>query len=549
VVDKGQIFEFAVDIPADCADLLALSCKTLRYMGLNRTRGLGEVKCVFDDSQATHTAIANVDIVKDAVALEYTLELLEPVIAGSRLGVKDACEEYIFGSTLLGVFASLWRDANPNANEARDCDEFRELFLLDKVKFGAAFPADSERVYYPTSHAIRTDKTKQHFADESLGPVDEKKRQPTDENPSSPDNAAICKKLGGFTVIEGKIIYCKSVTREVHQHHSRPEDKSIGNATGIGADGGQFYKYEALNKGQTFKGVIRGDAESLRKLAELFKGREYVSLGRSRTAQYGKARLTLRSVADKAKTLIVKPGDSIRLTVRTPAILCDERGIVLPDIRKLIPEIENGNFTICNIFSSETVVCGYNAKWRLPRAQVRALAEGSSIVLKNASGTDITLDREHFVGLRTGDGYGYVAIEEVHAPSFRLTLLENTQKIGEKNPLGDRWLARKIETRRVLRKVILKGSIDAEKFKGMMNNSNIGRALNALEQSETRELFDAKIVQIKKERIRAKVQAVCQGYACDDFDLYKAWLKACLVRLKQWNRFQESKEGARNEHE
>jgi CRISPR-associated protein Csx10 len=545
VINKGQYFEFAVDIPADCADLLDRSCKTLRYMGLNRTRGLGEIKCALVDCGITdNTKDAQDEIAEDAVALGYTLELLEPVIAGSRLGVKDACEEYIFGSTFLGVFASLWCDASPNVNEPEDCDEFRELFLLDKVKFGAAFPADSKRVYYPTSHAIRTDKEKLRFADKSLSHTDKEKRQPSDESLSLTDKAAICKKLGGFAAIEDGIIYRKSVTREVYQHHSRPDDKSIGSATGIGAGGGQFYKYEALSKGQTFKGVIHGDAESLRKLTELFKGREYVSLGRSRTAQYGKARLTLRAMADKAEEITVKPGDSVRLTVRTPAILCDEQGSVRPDIRKLIPEIEK--FEICNTFVSETVVCGYNAKWRLPRAQVRALAEGSGIVLTNKSDADITLNGEYFVGQRTGDGFGYVATEKTNNESLSEPKLpENTQATGEKN---EGYLSRKIERRRALREAIRKGSADAARFNAL-NNSNIGRVLEALEQSNDRTQFDEKIKQIKKENIRSKVQAVCEGYLSDDFGLYKAWLNACMVRLKQRNRNEESEGGAANEHE
>jgi CRISPR-associated protein Csx10 len=530
VINKGQCFEFAVDIPADCANLLDLSCKTLRYMGLNRTRGLGEIKCTFAGREVIDNAEAGqCEIVEDAAALEYKLELLEPVIAGSRLGVKDTCEEYIFGSTLLGVFASLWCDANPNANEPGYCDEFRELFLLDKVKFGAAFPADSKRVYYPTSHAIRTDKEKGRFADISVSP---------------PDKTEICKKLGGFAAIEDGIIYRKSVTREVYQHHSRPEDKSIGSATGIGTGCGQFYKYEALSKGQTFKGVIHGDVESLRKLTELFKGREYVSLGRSRTAQYGKARLTLRAMADKAEEITVKPGDSVRLTVRTPAILCNGHGTVRPDIRKLIPEIEK--FKICNTLASETVVCGYNAKWRLPRAQVRALAEGSGIVLTNKSDEDIILNGEYFVGQRTGDGFGYVATEKTNNESLSEPKPpENTQTTGEKN---EGCLSRKIERRRALREAILKGSADAARFNAL-NNSNIGRVLEALEQSNDRAQFDEKIKQIKKENIRSKVQAVCEGYSSDDFGLYKAWLNACMVRLKQRNRNEESEEGAANEHE
>jgi CRISPR-associated protein Csx10 len=536
VINKGQYFEFAVDIPDDCADLLDRSCKTLRYMGLNRTRGLGEIKCVFVGHGITGNAGAGQDeIAEDAVALEYTLELLEPVIAASRFGVKDACEEYIFGSTLLGVFASLWRDVNPNANESGDCEEFRDLFSLGRLKFGAAFPADSERVYYPVSHAIRTDKEKQYFADESLRPS-------ADESSKPPHKAEICKKLGGFAAIENGIIYRKSVIREVHQHHSRPEDKSIGSATGIGADGGHFYKYEALSKGQTFKGVIRGDAKSLRKLAELLEGREYVSLGRSRTAQYGKARLTLSPVADKAKEIAVKPGDSVRLTVRTPAILCDEHGSALLDIRKLILEIEKFKDDY-NIFASETVVSGYNAKWRLPRAQVRALAEGSSVALTNNSGVDIVLNSEYFVGQRTGSGFGYVAVEKIYDS---LSEPKNTKTTSKQN---DGCLSREIKKRRAFREARLEGGAAAAKIKESLNNSNIGRVLNALEQSDDYEQFDNKIKAIKKESIQSKVKAVCKEYQCNDFDLYKVWLKACLVRLKQLNRIEESKGGAANEHE
>jgi hypothetical protein len=74
-----------------------------------------------------------------------------------------------------------------------------------------------------------------------------------------------------------------------------------------------------------------------------------------------------------------------------------------------------------------------------------------------------------------------------------------------------------------------------------LNNSNIERVLNALEQSEDREQFNIKIEGIKKESIRNKVRDVCKGYSNDDFDLYKAWLKARLVKLKQLNRIEESK--------
>jgi len=403
VINKGNIFEFPVTLDKNLEDFLKKCIASLRAMGLNRSRGLGEVKCTLEDAESDRKAVFAYHDLGDEAMLLYGFTLIEPVISAERSGKPYACEDYIFGSAILGAFADKY------IKKYGLDEEFYNIFLKDNVIFTAAMPCVDDDVYYPAPHSLKTNKIKKDLADDSEGEFKENNEA---KNP-------ICKRLGGFVTFVGKSdkgrIIVKKLTpnKTVFLHHFRSHDKAVGKAT---KSDGELYSYEALSEGQSFVGKIIGSKSYIEKLKELFDDSDVLRLGRSRTAQYGKVHISAYNKLISSGSMKLNKGDTFRLVAVTPLIIENEYGInttnldvakkTLADAKRLGDELR-----IVKSMCTETTVAGYNSKWRLPKAQQRAIAEGSVIVFEySGDGAEIT---DGFIGLRTGEGFGQFMVEPV----------------------------------------------------------------------------------------------------------------------------------------
>ena len=492
VLNKGQVYEFPVAL-ADEAKTVALleNCvKSLRSMGLNRSRGLGEIKCELVESNKQDKMTFEICDYGSEKAISYIIQTLEPVISADRNGKPFSSESYIFGSAILGAFASRYIKAYRLTQDTAHTDEnFRQIFLEGKVKFTSAMPTSEGKTYFPAPMTLKTNKAKDRLSDESDGISDED----DDKNP-------ICKRLVGFISIIDNKVKCFNPEKTTFIHHSRPADKGKGHAyeSATEQDTGEMYSYEALSDGQTFAGSIIGSESHLKLLASLYADSNTIRIGRSRTAQYGKATISSAQNAlhgqsaehTKPNSYKLKNGDKFRLVTVTPLILEDENGINTTNIEEARKALGD-DFEIKSYTCAETTVAGYNAKWLLPRGHDRAFAEGSVIVFEyKGAGTTLAVD---FIGNRTGEGFGQIKIEPVPKPNGFMFA-----PAGEAKATTSDCASPIINRRRLKKEAIADGAEYGDKHedKHKIKNSNLQRVITALRTSNSFESLSDKLCEI-----------------------------------------------------
>jgi len=485
VINKGEALTFDIAPLEDTHfNFLQECCAILRHMGSNRTRGWGEVECILEGTPITDTCgQKNTHIYESPedtkiASISYKIILNEPVIS-SLLSGGVGCEGHIPGSMLMGFFAKQWIKTYLNAENAAHQDpDFMRIFLKSEVKFGFAYPSFDEQPFYPTPASVKTDKKKEAFFD--------------DANSGYKTSDTASARLGGYAKIEDcggvKKVTALNIHFESVLHHARPHDRAIGSPQENNtAASGAFYSYIALAPRQQFFGSIVGKKNDLDKLVKLLPKEATITLGRSRTAQYGNASvewITPITQANPAPTTI--ESNKIRVTARTPIILCDSYGTINPSAAVLaqkLSDILGIKLSVDRTFMSDTIVAGYNAAWRLPRQQMPAIAAGSVIVLNCCeAGAGQEVEPPHFIGLRTGEGFGQIFIDALP----EMGVLCKTKTVDANVPSETEFsknLLKKITDLKVQRMWEQESIGLAKKLidqNGLPSNAQLGRLLNAI---------------------------------------------------------------------
>ena len=131
-------------------ELLSKCCKVLRRVGLNRTRGYGEVSCELEVIK-NEDDNSNIEDIKDNDFVDYIIELQSQTIISSKGSQSTQTLDYIPGANILGYFASRYLKLNSDIDKhyAHIDDKFRALFLDDDLIFSNAYITlvDSEDNY------------------------------------------------------------------------------------------------------------------------------------------------------------------------------------------------------------------------------------------------------------------------------------------------------------------------------------------------------------------------------------------------------------------
>jgi len=547
VINKGAEFEFPVTLSEEFEDFFSKCVKSFRAMGLNRSRGLGEIKCTLIEGSLPETVNFTTTSERNETSFSYKLTLIEPLISADRSGKPHNCEDYIFGSAILGAFAGMYikkfKKYNLDTNKAHYNKDFRHIFLEGGVKFTAAMPYVNRNVHYPAPNSLKTNKIQNRLVDDSSDNIVDDK---SEKNP-------ICKKLGGFVSVDDSGLVKKIIpAKSVFLHHARPHDKSIGQAT---SDAGEFYSYEALSEGQEYIGKIIGRKEDIEALMSLFDDSNVFWIGRSRTAQYGKVCISSYEEPSTQGNLILKSGDKFRIVIVTPMILEDKHGINTTNL-SLIESAFGTEYTIIRSNCTETTIAGYNAKWRLPKAQQRAVAEGSVIIFQyNGNGTEI---RSGFMGVRNGEGFGQYRVESVpKVDAFELdTSSPEKEDVEERNKKDEAYMGAeygdKIEdppVNSILQRVIAASKIcnDFDKLANKLCDikqpeqqraalSFVCEQKDMYFKTDPERLSEKHISELMKNK--AKYLFPNKRGKTESYEAYKKYLTAAAVRIKQKRRFE-----------
>lgn len=378
--------------------LLKDCIRTLRHMGLNRTRGLGEVFASYEDLSVVNTKTNPADFFKDQKELSYMIRLKAPMITGEANGVHGNICDYIPGSMLLGWFAGTWLSRNRATvgDKAHENEEFNRIFLSGQVKFGQALLCDAKEQLHviPMSTLLSKDKMITTNLINSPEPL--------------PETKSKCP--SGYYPASGSVAAKREPNSLILQHHSRPYDKAKGKADG--ENGSAFFQYEALDSDQLFAGKIRGPGVDLQLLADILEAAGgTVKMGRSRGTQYGYAQMSLfKSKPSKLpETITINPQKEIAVLMESDTILTDTHGFPCADPRNLLSAIITDGekkLSIQKTWMKTTLASGYRSHWRLPLPQQPAISKGSVFLVRNISDEDITIPMRMFAGLRIAEGFG-----------------------------------------------------------------------------------------------------------------------------------------------
>lgn len=407
---------------------------------------------------------------------------------------------------ILGIFANRYIKFNNIVSaKAHENKEFRRIFLDGNVKFLNAYPYKNNKLFYSTPLSI----VKKKFnGDEEYenDVVDLANFEGKDFVLSSVDQYKTLSSQ--FICIDEDIINVLDVESELYYHHKRPEDKSIGHAT---ESEGEYFQYYSVAKGEVFCGEIWAEEDFLNELENLFD-EEIIYVGKSRSSQYGKARIKLIKSEEEE---INKFDDMTVITLKSPMIIRNDKGYYSTDINDIVLNIFGEKKDVYSAYVKNKIVGGYNSKWGFPKGQSQAFKEGTVIVInEELDYNDIKRINSSLYGERTEEGFGQVAIN-MHGEVETLRI-ERSSEDYDKTPLVDidsnqgnniyEYSLKRMIKNKLKFTVYDKESISNEiiKFLKSCNKSVSMNLLLMLLQSNTFESFEKRLEHASKRSTKGK---------------------------------------------
>lgn len=418
-VKKGTVFEgeihFLTPASEDEIILLEQCAAMVRHIGMNRTRGMGDVLC--EVTAQTEESERQQKTEEKSQEQDGVLQV--------HIHLEQPCameQNFIPGNVLRGIYAAAFaREEAGTEKELHKNETFRQLFLGNQVKFGYCWPYYAEKVYYPTPYTFL-------------------KESKTDRDQFKAYDLAACEVDAVEEFLEGKErlgaefirLYgygweITGVSRREIYHHRRPEDRSIGHASKsssekASATDGQLYSMNAVCEEQEFLGEIHGEDSLLRRLQELLPEGSACWLGNSRSAQYGKARISYsKKVKQEDSKRVTQEeyeddyAENTVITLMSPMAVQDEMGnnsTALEDVcRTLFPEGDTEGNEVRG-YCKEGWYGSYNAKWGMPVSKRNVLLPGSVIVIYGLELYEENVEEMNrtFYGLYQNEGFGRIRV-------------------------------------------------------------------------------------------------------------------------------------------
>lgn len=525
--------------------------KALRNIGMNRNRGLGSVRCewkTFENKNKLaplHKGEQGIEECDEDAEyiLQYSVRNVSPLILSNINDYKT--EKYISGRTVLGFFAGEYlRGTDDGKDRSPEDENFKDLFLRNKVKFGALYPAgeipDPEdsasdrkkrKVYYPVPACFyRLKKTKKFVNITKEVPETEKRCRELGINTEYATQMANQPKRlkDKFVYIEqdfdGKIkIQLKEPETDIMYHHTRKSDKQ--NAS----DGNLLYTTEALREQQVFAGEIRGSGRYIKILEKLLRN-PILRFGKSKSSQYGTCILAEEPlITKKEQGRILFPKGSLVLAVlESDAIFLNDLGYTVQcnEVREQVKtsvgldEISVGTQEEAYAEIEAGILAGYYAKWNMKRVAIPVVKAGSTFAFRLSK--DLELQEEiAWTGEKNGEGFGRLRILKNDGAACCVEEIEIKEEKKSQNPQYATDLFRKILVGEAREQLMLQAVRTQLNFE---NSAALGRVTLMLSESadayprdaEKRyEDFAKRIASIKKEELKDKAGEILRKYICN----------------------------------
>ena len=271
----------------------------------------------------------------------------------------------------------------------------------------------------------------------------------------------------------------------------------------------QMFRYEAIEKGQIFRALIKSslDERELEKVIKVLEEGDFY-IGGSKGSGYGKVKLkVLDSLEVNPEGIDIKDSieDEFVVFTTSDGIFVDEFGnsISYIDEKWLEEELEIENVRLAAAMNEEILVGGYNKKWGVRIPQHLALKKGS--ILKYTF--DGAIDREKLqniqlkgYGLRTEEGYGRFII----LPSLMINVIEKYVNTNGKERLGRiRYSSEEKEQLQFIVNSVARKKLSSKMKEIIINNYSADGKVNNNQIGKLVQLFSLAQKQTKEEGIKS----------------------------------------------
>jgi CRISPR/Cas system CSM-associated protein Csm3 (group 7 of RAMP superfamily) len=507
-------------------------CKATRNIGLNRTRGLGAVRCTLlpGPSSGTEDPVdisGAIDVTKLSDEEEYVLELTlkntSPLIVAKQN--SDESSDYINGTAVLGCLAWRFLKSRPkravktddvaetdDTSESDNTDErsrqFTEIFLTDAVKFSNLYPAIENPAQtfgqtYPIPLCYVMLKSDGTIINTSLG-------TPNNDKLESLKNTFIA--LPAEAQANEKACFVKTKLETIY-HHARQQSL--------------LYTHKAISTGQFFKGTIAAKGKYIKILAGLIEDEPCLRIGKSKGVQYAECKIVKLDVR-RSQQAVLRPtiqvcDETIVVWLKSDLLLMNG-GIYSSEVTDLLATLEcelencveqNGaaEMRISRLDPEEDIssfayktIMGYSGIWNLQKPHLRAFGAGSVLFLK-VSGAG-KLPRSFYLGEKQNEGFGMCELMRVSempeisekpgsAFSYRQDRHDNYRYLSEYQMI--------LKDREVLDSLKSKAYESSSRQLLDITSSLLGRVMLMLDQAEDWEDFKERVCSIRDEGSRGRI--------------------------------------------
>jgi CRISPR-associated protein Csx10 len=296
--------------------------------------------------------------------------------------------DFIPGSSILGWCAYQYLRQIGVADK-----EFMRLFVHGGLIFENLYISDEKREYLPSPLSLKHPKYKHN-------PVINSLISPCEDHYS----------LKHYCSIDGPSVQAIQVETSISFHHDRSYQ------TGITTEGAVF-SYESINRGQDFSGKILGTEADLQSVVKWLNP-GIIRLGKSKTAQYGEARVSTSGIEPIEK--MKDPVGFVSMTLISDTIIQNELGFSTLSI----PVLQNKlNIDVTSAQIASNRIEGILNIWHTRKPSENTFSAGTTFKLKRLPVNWQTMESDG-IGERRHEGFGRVKFNIVTEKNY--TFLNKT---------------------------------------------------------------------------------------------------------------------------
>lgn len=487
----------------------------LRHIGVNRTRGLGEVQLTICDRQESQMPVQGTatPTIEDGQQLCYIIETESLLISSTDGHSRD----YVAASAVLGLLINLlgektvleYLGAGLSITNALPSDG-----SLRYSEIPAFFAKQKESVYSDSGLPVYIFDTKR--CDNAAPPALGIKGMKT----------AVSSDLSSISSL--------SVHTEINYHHMQSQTNP-----GI-VDGVNFYQLTALSCGQRFVGFIRSkNISHLQSICDILSKKQFVNLGYYKTSGYGKCRISI-SAQDVEPCL--GSASKVAVCLTSPVILYDEYGMPTANPKvfmEYFAQAVGSSVTLITKYLRYTDVGGFNTTWGMRKPRFQAFDAGTCFVVMLDQEKPLSELNSVQIGERQAEGYGELQIfdyDQIHEAASK-ELFITKAKISKactdesKGTLSN-YIDSLVKSDKIRRLAYERGS----KLEISVNPSLVGRLslmLSELPDTATYDDFKKKVDTIKDTKQREKARSIIDisNLGIDETD-FREYLDVTLTHIK-----------------